>query len=250
MVMTLSVSVLSFASCKKNDVPDDVTTTTEASSKSTTVKPVEIADLPQSTEDRVEMLNAALDYVDVYCYAYTKSTKCDVSNVNVGSLSAASNAVDAFRSIFGQTDISYDYDYQTAPESFKDNFIKERFNTSDVLTAEVSQKDENIILKITFPNESNPTDASGQLHKLSNEYISAEKVNNSLKEFDSSAGSVSVAASDIVVTATISSMDSSLKTLTVSYAESFALSSVKLVQLEGSSVTGAAKTTVTYSGIK
>ena len=250
LIITTLAAVLSFAACKKNEIPEDEAPSVQEYSKSTTAKPVEIADIPKSTEDRVEMLNSALDYVDVYCYGYTKKTKCDVSGVNVGNLSAASNAVDAFKSVFGQTDVTYEYDYKAAPESFAQNFIDVRFSSSDVLSAEANQDGGNIILKITFPNESNPTDTNGQLSKISKEYLSAAAVSKNLGEFDSSADSVNVSASDITVTATISAKDSSLIKLVVSYTESFALSSVKLVQLEGSSVTGTSKTVVTYSQIK
>lgn len=250
MTLTMMAAILSFTACKKNEIPEDEVSSTQEHSKNTTAKPVEIVDIPESIADRVEMLNSALDYVDVYCYGYTKNTKCDVSGVNVGSLSVASNAVDAFKSVFGHTDVTYDYDYKTAPESFAQNFIDGRFSASDVLSAEANQEGENIILKITFPNENNPTDTNGQLSKISKEYISAAAVNKNLSEFDSSAGSVSVSASDITVTATISASDSSLQKLVVSYIENFALSSVKLVQLEGSSVTGTSKTVVTYSQIK
>ena len=248
--LTLITAFLSFAACRKNENNENTEPTSQSYSKSTTLKPVEIADIPESTAERVEMLNAALDYIDAYCYKYTKNTKCSVSNVNVGSLSAASNAVDAFKSIFGQTDVTYDYDYKTAPESFEENFIKERFSESDVVSTEATQKDNIISLKITFPTENNPSDTSGQLHKLSMEYLSPTAVNDNLNEFASSASSVSILASDITVTASISSVDSSLKKLVVSYNESFTLSGVKLVQLEGSSVTGTSKTVETYDGIE
>lgn len=251
-LLAMTATFLSFAACKKNQntVGTNDTSSTQEYTKKTTEKPVEIADIPESTEDRVEMLNSALDYIDIYCHKYTKKIKCDVSNVNAGGLSAASNAADAFMSIFGKTDVTNEYDYDSAPESFAENFIKERFTATDVLSAEAKQEDGNIILEVTFPDESNPNDKNGQLHKLSTEYISVSKVNTSLGEFDSSAGSVSISASDITVTATISAADSSLKNLVVAYTENFALSSVRLVQLEGSSVTGTSKTVETYSEIK
>lgn len=251
MVLTVLATVLSFTACKKkNEIDEETTTSIPEYSKSTTSAPVVIAKIPDSKADRVEMLNAALDYVDVYCYRYTKKTKCDVSSVNVGSLGAASNAVDAFKSIFGQTDVTNDYDYKVAPESFSDNFISDRFSESDVLSADAKQEDGNIILTVTFPNESNPSDAKGLLSKLSKEYLSVSAVNKNLSEFDSTAGSVNITASDITATATISASDSSLQKLVISYTEGYVLSSVKLVQLEGSSVTGVAKTVVTYSQIK
>ena len=241
-------SVFSLTACRDRVEETEISTTEEThATKAATSEAVEIVDLPEKTEDRVEMLNSALDYIDVYCYKFTKSTKCTVSNLSLGGLSQASNAGDAFRSIFGETDVSYDYSYADAPESFDENVISERVNMADVVSADAKQDGDTVIITVTFKDEYNPNDKSGVLSKLSSEYMSAEKVNSSLGEFNSSAGSVSVSARDIKVRAELRAADSGLKKLEISYAENFSLSNVKLVQLEGSAVSGTSKTTVTYS---
>lgn len=248
--LTLLAAVFSFAACKKNETPEPDTTTTREVTKSTTAEPVKIVKLPSTDEEKTEMLNAALDYVELYCYNYSKQIKCTVSDVSLGSLSAASNAADAFKSIFGETNLSTDYSYSTAPESFSDSFIKSGFTTADISSSEAKQDGENIVLTFKFKNETNPTDKNGCLHKLSQDYVSSEKITKSLSEFNSSATSVSVSASNITVITTISSVDSSLKKLVVSYNESFSLGGVKLVKLDGSTVNGKSATTVTFDSFK
>lgn len=243
----LVVSVLfSLAACKDNKPPEPDVSTTKGT-KVTTAEPVQIVKIPEKTEDRVEMLNSALDYIDVYCYKYKKNVVCKVSNISLGELSKASNAGDAFKSIFGETDITTEHSYDTAPESFAANIIPSGFTADDVISADAVQDGDNIKLAVKFKNEANPSDKAGCLHKLSTDYLNTDKVKKNLGEFSSSAGSISVSAYDIVVTATLSTFDSSLKKLVVEYSENFSLGSVKLVQLEGSAVTGTSKTTVTYS---
>ena len=249
IIIALTAAFFSFAACKKTRPENGETTTSAEYTKGSTSAPVEIVKLPEAQSERIEMFNAALDYVDVYCYKYTKSVKCTVSNINVGSLSAASNAADAFKSIFGSADYRSDYNYETAPESFSENFIGKRFSTGDISSADIRQDGGNIVLTVKFPNESNPSENSGMLSKLSSEYMNAAKIAENLGEFSSSAGSVNVSASEITAVATVNAHDSSLQKLVISYNENFSLGSVKLVQLEGSSVTASSKTVITYSGI-
>lgn len=248
-VVVILTAVVSLAACGDNK-PADEPDTTFTEKKSVTSEPVKISELPESTEDKLDMFNSALDYFDIYCMKYKKRVKCEVSGVNVGSLSAASNAVDAFKSVFGETDITTEFDFNKAPESFTANIIDGGFDKNDVSSAEAKQDRQNIVLTVTFPNESNPDAQDGILKRLSGEYIGAEKVKKNLGDFASSAGSVSVLASDITVTVTISAVDSSVQKLTVSYIESFSLGNVKLVELEGSVVTGKSKTVITYSNMK
>lgn len=251
MSAVLLASVFSFSACKKKENAEtEITTSAKAELTKASTSQVQIAELPKSKGEQISMFNAALDFFDMYCYSYTKSVKCTVSNVGVGSLSAASNAVAAFKSVFGEKDISNDYDYQTGQESFSENSMKGGFTLADVVSTDVKQEGEDIILTVKFPNESNPSAVNGQLHKLTTEYVGAEEIRNSLSEFSSSAGSVSVSASDIVVRVTLNSVNSSLKGLTLSFTENFSLGSVKLVQLDGSSVTGMSRTTVNYTNIK
>lgn len=249
MIIALTASVFSFAACKKNE-PENKETTTEAEyTKNTTGEAVEIAKLPETLSDRVEMLNSALDYVDVYCYKYTKSVNCTVNSINVGSLSAASNAADAFKSIFGNADSKTEYNYETAPESFAANFIDKRFGINDISSADVKQEGQNIILTVKFPDEYNPSETESLIGRISSEFVSSAKITKSLGEFSSSAGSVNVSASAITAVATVNAHDSSLQKLVVSYNQNFSLGNVKLVQLEGSSVTASSKTVITYSNI-
>lgn len=248
----IMISVLSFSACQKKENGEEKTTTSAATqtTRAATSAPVKIVDVPATTEEHMQMFNAALDFFELYCYQYTKAVKCEVSDVSVGSLSAASNASEAFKSIFGAVDKSNDYDYSTGQESFAENTIKSGFTSADIILSEAKQDGNDIILTVTFPNETNPSEKSGQLHKLTSEYVGVDKVNKSLDEFSSSAGSVSVSASDITAKVVLNSQDSCPKSITISFTERFSLSSVKLVQLEGSAVTGTSKTTVTYSNIK
>lgn len=240
-------SMLSLAACKTENEQTEKTTAVTHATKAETSEAVKIVNIPEKIEDRVEMLNSALDYIDVYCYNLTKNTKCTVSNLSLGGLSKASNAGEAFRSIFGEKDVSCDYSYANAPESFDENVITERFDINDVISADAKQDGDTVIVTVTFKDEYNPDEKNGLLSKLSTDYMSAEKVKNSLGEFNSSAGSVNVSARDITVKAELRAFDSKLKKLEISYTENFSLSSVKLVQLEGSAVSGTSKTTVTYS---
>lgn len=247
------LSVFSLSACRKKEkVTEQTTTVTEnESTKSTMAEPVRIVDIPTSKEEQVNMLNSALDYFDLYCYEYTKSVKCEVSDVDVGNLSAASNAVAGFKSVFGEKkETPNDYNYQTGQESFEENSMKSGFSTADIVLIDVKQEGNDIVLTATFANETNPNETAGQLHKLTSEYIDIEKVNSNLSEFSSSADSVNIAVSDITLNIRLNSSDSRLQKVTLSFTEKFSLGSVRLVQLEGSSVTGTSKTTVTYSNIK
>lgn len=248
-VIILLVTTISFASCKKEE-PQEEEKITTAEKKTATSEAVEIVDLPDDIEGRVDMLNAAIEYFDVYCTEYKKNFKCTVESVSVGSLSEASNAVDAFKSIFGETTQTAEYNYDTAPESFAKNVVSGEFDKSDVISADVKQEGQEITLTVTFPNESNLDAEDGILKNISPDYVSVDDVKSALDEFESSAGSVSVTASDITVTAVINSVDSSVQKMTVSYTENFSLSTVKLVELEGSSVTAKSKNVITYSNFK
>lgn len=239
---------VSLVSCK-DDKPTEENTTATQATKETTAVPVEIADIPSGKDERVEMLNSALDYIDVYCLKYTKKVKCTVSDVSVGSLSKASNAVAAFKSIFGEKETSTDYDYDSAPESFNANAVSARFSADDISSIDAKQDGSYIVVKAVLPNEMNPDEKSGQLFDISTDCLSVENIKKNLSDFSSSAGSVNINASDITVTAYINEHDSSLGKLVVSYTERFSLGSVKLVKLEGSSVTGTSKTVVTYDSI-
>ena len=167
----------------------------------------------------------------------------------MGSLSAVSNAGDAFRSIFGKKDISYDYDYNTSRDAFKANFPESGYEADDIQNITAQQNGNDIIITATFAGENNPTEDKGFLHKLTTEYLDAEDVSKALTEFNSSAESVSVSASDITVKATLNANDSSLRTLEISFTQRFSLSGVTLVKLEGSSVTATSSTVIKYTGI-
>lgn len=247
------VSVLSFTACRKKDKNEGDKTTTvtsETTTRATTAERVKIVNVPTTTQEHLQMFNAALDFFDLYCYQYTKTVKCEVSKVSVGGLSKASNAVEAFKSIFGATQRATDFDYSTGQESFAQNTIKSGYAEGDVTLTQAKQVGNDIVLTVSFPNESNPSAKSGQLNKLTTDYVGVEKINKSLGEFSSSAGFVNVTASDITVEVVLNSQDSSPKSVTLSFTEEFSLSSVRLVQLEGSSVTGTSKTTIVYDNIK
>ncbi len=247
LLLVFSV-VFSFVSCNKEEteVPQDTETVT---TKGTTQEPVTISKVPTDKAELTEMLNSALDYVELYCYRYTKHTVCKVDSVSVGALSQASNAVDAFKSIFGEKDVAFDYEYNTSRTSFSENFPQSDYSVEDLTIISAEQNDDAIVLVAEFPDENNPTADSGLLNKMTTEYHSVENIKKALSDFSSSASSVSVSASDIKMTAVINAQDSSLTKLEVSYTERYSLSGVTLVKLEGSSVTGTAKTTVTYTDI-
>ncbi len=241
-------TVISLVSCGKaeQEVPEN---TEAVTTKGTTNAPVKIVQIPTDKNELAEMLNSAIDYVELYCYRYTKHTVCSVDSVSVGSLSQASGAVDAFKSIFGEKDIAVDYEYNTSRTAFAENFPQSDYTADDFTGIIANRADDSIVLVAEFPDEINPTADKGVLHKMSNEYHSAESVKKALSDFNSSAASVNVTASNIKMTATINAQDSSLTKLEVSYDENYSLSGVTLVKLEGSGVIGTAKTTVTYTNI-
>lgn len=248
--VSVALSILfSLASCKKQEqVPQEEEV--EISSTKATQQPVQILELPTGEEELVEMLNSAVGYIEHYCYYYTKNIKCEVSNLSVGSLSAAGkDADDAFKSIFGEKDITMNYDYNTSRDTFSANFPSNDFTADEVSLITAEQKDDEIILTAVFPDETNPTDASGVLHRLCSDYQNSDDIAKALSDFKASAESTSITASDITVKATICAQDSSLRKLEVSYTQRYTLSGVTLVKLEGSAVTGTAKTTVIYSAM-
>lgn len=241
-------TVAGLVSCgKKPEIPvtEDPT---EQTSKSQT-QPTQIVEIPTEKEELADMFNAALEYVELYCYHYTKNTTCNVNNLSIGGLSAVSNANDAFRSIFGKKDVSYDYNYNTSRDDFKENFPASGYTASDIQNITAQQKDKDIVITTTFAGESNPTADKGLLHKFCSDYLSVEDVKKALTEFNSSAESVSVSVSDITVKATVNAQDSSLRTLEISFTQRYSLSGVTLVKMQGSNVTATSSTVITYTGI-
>lgn len=245
-LLTALCVVISLASCKgKTEAPmQNVEPTYE---KSVTEKTVKIANIPTDSNGLTDMLNAAVNYVDKYCYKYKKALKCEASIDSLGSLSSVSNAAEAFASVFGEKDITSDYDYNADKKLFADNFISGKFETEEISSITAKQEGDVVVLTAQFNGESNPTDENGILHRLGGDYISAEAVSKSLGEFKSSAASVSVSADSISVVARISVEDSSLQSMTVSYTERFNLSNVTLVKLSGGAVSGSAKTVIEYT---
>ncbi len=241
-------TVVGLVSCGKKPETPVTEDLTEQTSKSQT-QPIQIVDIPTEKAELADMFNAALEYVELYCYHYTKNTVCNVSNLSVGDLSVVSNANDAFRSIFGKKDVSYEYDYNNSHETFKTNFPESGYSVNDIQNITAEQKDENIIITATFAGESNPTDEKGNLHKLCSDYLSAEDVKKALNEFSSSAESVTASASDITVKATLNAKDSSLETLEISFTQRYSLSGVTLVKMQGSAVTATSSTVITYTDI-
>lgn len=238
--------VFSLASCKgKNDTPTQDNEPTYE--KSVTEETVKIVNFPTDSEGLTDMLNAAVNYVDDYCYKYKKSLKCEASVNSLGSLSSASNAADAFASIFGEKDITADYDYNADKKLFADNFIKGTFKTDEISSITAKQDGKVVEITAMLKGENDPTDESGVLHRLGGDYQNAEDIKKSLSEFKSSATSVSVSADSVSITARVSSEDSSLKSMTVSYTEHYNLSGVTLVKLSGGAVSGSARTVIEYT---
>lgn len=239
--------IFSLASCKKEPDPipyEDYETSTKA-----TTQPVEIIEVPTGEEELAHMLNAAVEYVELYCYHYTKNIDCKVSDVSVGSLSSASNAAEAFRSIFGEKNITLNYDYNASRDAFSANFPVSGYTTEEMESISAKQVEGNIVVTAVFPNETNPKDDAGVLYRICPDYQNSDDIKKALTDFNSSATSTSITASDITLKATIRAQDSSLEKLEVSYTQRYTLSGVTLVKLEGSTVTGTAKTTVVYSDI-
>lgn len=239
-------SVISLAACKgKTDVNEQTTEPTPE--KSVTEETVRIANVPTDAAELTDMLNAAISYVDRYCYKYKKSLKCDANVTSLGSLSAATNAADAFASIFGEKSVNADYDYKADEKLFADNFVKGPFEAGEISSIVAKQEDDAVVLTAVLNDESNPTDEKGILHRLGGDYQNVEDVKKSLGEFKSSASSVSISADTVSITARISIEDSSLRSMTVSYTERYHLSGVTLVKLSGGSVSGSARTVIEYT---
>ena len=239
--------VLMLPSCKSKPEPmdeDQDVITTKA-----TTQPVEIVELPESEEELADMLNAAVEYIELYCYHYTKNIDCKVSQVSVGTLSQVSNAADAFKSIFGEKNITMNYDYNASREAFSANFPQSGYTVDEMESISAKQEGDKVIITAVFPNETNPADDKGVLYRLCPDYQNTDDVKKALTEFNSSAASTAITASDITIKATIRANDSSLETLEVSYTQRYTLSGVTLVKIEGSTVTGTANTVVKYSGM-
>ena len=241
-------AIFTMSSCTgKSEEP--ATSATKEHTKAQISQAVKIANVPTEKAEIIKMLNSALDYVDVYCYAYTKSVKCSVSDINVGTLSAASNSNDAFASIFGETEITSKFDYKVSKDDFGNNFIKSGFTAEEATDAQAQQDGDMIVLTVSFKSETNPQDGTGILYRLGGNYQNVDAVKKNLTDFNSSAKSINISATDISITAKVSADDSSLKQLDIKYTEKYALSGVTLVKLEGTSVTGNAATVISYTEI-
>lgn len=245
-LMIVVCCILSLVSCKGKS--DDADLTEEPTyEKSSTSQTVKIVDIPTNPSELADMLNAAVNYVDGYCYKYKKDLKCEASVDSLGALSAVSNASDAFASIFGEKSITADYDYQADKKLFADNFVKGPIAEDKISSISAKQDGDTVVLTAKLNAETNPTDENGILCSLGGDYVNADSVKASLTEFKSSATSVNVSADGISIVAVISTEDSSLRSMTVTYTERFTLSGVTLVKQKGGSVSGSAKTVVKYT---
>lgn len=241
-------TAFSLAACRDNQPQAEgvPATTEEKASVSETVK---IVDIPTDTAELTDMLNNAISYVDRYCYKYNKDVKCEAVLVNLGSLSSVSNARSAFASMFGQKELSSEYDYKADKNLFAANFIVGSIEANEIATISASAKDDTVIVVAELVNDSAPSDDEGLLGRLGGEHITADDVKTSLTEFKSSATSVNVTADSIKLTATISTDDSRLISMKVEYTENFSLTGVKLVKIEGGTVTGTSKTEILYTNL-
>ena len=244
-VLMLS-SVTFLVSCGEQEQTGTDETTAE--SKSSSSQAEEIVTVPTEKSAIADMFQAAINYVDGYCYGYTKSVKFTVSDLSVGALSSVSNSRDAFRSVFGETDTTADYNYNADKELFDLNFPSGNFKADVMESAKAEQKDGIITITAAFPNESDPKDG-GLLRRLGGDYLSADDVKANLNSFASSAGSIRVSASDIKAVAKINASDSRLVSMEISFVESFTLSEVKLVKIDGASVSAKSRTIVKYTDI-
>ncbi len=241
------LTVLSLTACD-GDKPDKPDNTEPDVSKSTIQEPVKIVEIPTDEKELAEMLNGAIDYVELYCYHYTKHTTRKVSDVSVGTLSSVPNAVDAFKSVFGEKDVSFDYEYNTSKEAFKANFPEGGYTVDELRNIKAEQSENSIIITAELPDEANPSE-TGLLYKLCADTVNTASVEKALSDFNSSATSVGVSAYDIKLKATISAQDSSLTELEISYTQRYSLAGVTLVKLEGSSVSAVSNTIVKYTDI-
>ena len=92
-ILIVICTVVGLVSCgKKPETPVDEDVTRQTSKSQT--QPVQIVEIPTEKSELTEMFNAALEYVELYCYRYSKNTTCTVNSLNVGSLSSVSNARD------------------------------------------------------------------------------------------------------------------------------------------------------------
>lgn len=250
-LITAAVLTLSLAGCaNKTESPDDGSGTDVPRTKETTTETVGIKNIPEDKKELVNLLDSAIDYLDVYAYSYDKSVICEVKNVSVGKLSSVSNAAEAFRSVFGERELYDTYNYSSAPESFKGALIDGDFEDSDIKEISASSPEKNAIeITAKLADVSNPQKNNMPLVKIGTEFLTPDDVKTALNEFSSSASSVSVAVKDITVKVKINAVDSSLISLTVSFSQSFSLGGVKLVETEGAGVTGSSDTKIVFNNI-
>lgn len=247
-VAMLVCSMTGLSACKKkNDKNDD--DVTESVSKSTTSAVSQIVEVPKEKDKIVQMFDSAIGYVDEFCYSYTKTKKNIVKDLGIGELSKVNNAADAFKSIFGEGQSQVEYNYNYSKENFDANFPKQGVKYEDVESATATKKDDSIIITLNFPAETDPTHEKGRIHNYTNDFLSAEDVKDSLGAFGSAAGSISVNIESFKMVAVIRAHDSSLEKLTMSFTENYNLSGVKLVEVNGSTVTGKMVSTIDYTQI-
>lgn len=241
-------AVASLAACKREQPQQEgvPATTEEKASVSETVK---IVNIPTDTAELADMLNNAIGYVDRYCYKFNKDVKCEAAAVNLGSLSSVSNARNAFASIFGQKELSSEYDYKTDKNLFAENFIQGSIAEDEITAIRAYEEDGAVVIVAELVGETVTDGDEGLLCRLGGEHITPEDVKTSLTEFKSSATAVSVSADGIKLTAKISTDDSRLISMDVEYTERFNLSGVKLVEIEGGTVSGNAKTEISYTNL-
>lgn len=248
-VVILVCAVTVFSSCGKENDSTGSNNATVAETKNTTSEVSKIIDAPTEKDAVIDMFNKAIGYVDEFCYSYTKTVKNSVGELSIGSLSKVNNAESAFKKVFGEKESNVQYKYKDNKDGFNANFTKDKL-TSDMVVSFGSKKDGDlIIITVNLPSETNPDEKTGNLSKFTNDYINVKSVQDELESFGSSSSATSIFADNIFMTAEIDANNSTLKKFTIGFNENFTLSGVKLVEVDGSTVTGKMSAEIEYTEI-
>ncbi len=236
------LSTFSFTSCSKKDKNADIDSDEQ---RSTTVEAFEITDIPVEKKDIIKLFNQSVDNIRYYGEAYTKTFSRTITDIDVESLNTVSNSVDAFKSIFGQADLKYYYNYKKSKEEYLGNLPKAQLDEDEVISEKIEQDEDVITISFELTAVKNPS-AESSFSKLCDDYISPEDIQANLKEFNSKAGVTSVTADNIQVVARINRLTSNLIKYTVEFKESFNLIDVTLVDIAGKDVTAKSTVKVVY----
>ena len=237
----LIFSVLTFTSCSKK-----VTENSDNNNRATTIESVEITDVPVQTKDIISLFNQSLDRIRIYKNSYVKSVKREITDIDVDTLSVILKSKNAFKSVFGCTDVKNFHDFSKSENDFIGNLPKGNITEDDITSISAELDEEAICITVELSAVKNPTEEN-PVFKYCDSFMTVDSIKSNMKNFNIKSEVTSVVTDKTVVVARIDKATSDILSYSVTFEEQFSLIDVTLDEFEGKDVTAKTKSEVVFN---